>query len=126
MSTVVGQTRVNGGADEGLTGSFPNGVAKGQFLSGRLAYFELDTTDTDISEFGFHANGDAKAGEVAVQALSSVANPVILEASAEDANVVFFVTEVPGVSAAIVEDAVQAAGFANAAVAEGTLSVYVA
>lgn len=125
MSTVVGQTRVNGGADQGLTGSHPNGVAKGQFLTGRLAFFELNTTDTDVSDFGFHANGVAKAGEVVVLALSSVANPVILEASGADANVIFFATEVPGVSAAIIEDTVQAAGFANATVAEGSFTVVV-
>ncbi len=124
MSTVVGLEGKVGGADQGLTGSTPNGLAKGQFLSGRLAYFELDAKE-DISDFGFEANGAAKAGEVAVQALATIANPVILEPSAESANVLYFVTEVPGIDEALIQAAVRAAGLAAAEVAEGTLSVYV-
>lgn len=128
MSTVVGLRDKDGGktggADQGLTGSFPNGLPKGQFLTGRLAFFELDAK-TDIGVFGYHANGNAKAGEVAVKALATIANPVILEPSAESANVLYFATEVPGIDAALIQAAVRAAGFASADVAQGTLSVYI-
>lgn len=127
MSTVVGlrdrDGGKSGGVDQGLTGSFPNGLPKGQFLTGRLAFFELDA-GADISDFGFDANGDAQPGEVAVKALATIANPVILEPSAESANVLFFATEVPGIDAALIEAALVEAGFAGAAVAQGTLSVY--
>lgn len=108
----MAQIRVNGAA------------AADQFLTGELSYFLVDTTDTDISDFGFHANGEPKAGEVAAQLLQSVANLVILEADGSDANVFHVATEVPGVSAAALETALQGE-FANANVQSGSFTVTV-
>ena len=107
----MAQIRVNGAA------------AEDQFLSGDLSYFLVDAQE-DISAFGFHANGEPKAGEVAAQLLQSVANLVILDADASDANVMHVATEVGGVSAAVLEDALQGQ-FASANVQQGVFTVSV-
>lgn len=107
----MAQIRVNGSA------------AEDQFLSGDLSYFLVDA-GADISDFGFHANGEPKDGEVASQLLQSVANLVILDADADDANVMHVATEVGGVSAGVLETALQGQ-FAGANVQEGVFTVTV-
>jgi hypothetical protein len=105
----MAQIRVNGSA------------ASDQFLSGDLSFFWVDA-GTDISDFGFHANGEPKDGEVASQLLQSVANLVILDADADDANILYVATEVGGVSAGVLETALQGQ-FASANVQQGVFAV---
>lgn len=124
MSTVVGQVRVNGGADKGLDGSTPNGAVKTQFLTGHLGHVEItaDEGNVDISEFGFASNGAPKAGEELLQLFSSVANPVIFQSV--DDNVMHVAYEVNGVSAAQIAAAINSsATFANVTVVNGVYSV---
>jgi hypothetical protein len=103
------QTRVNGA------------VAGGQFLTGALTHLIVDVVDggatANIANFGFTA-GAADPGEKMVQAIQTVAAPVILQSG--NARVMYVAVEFPGVDAADVQTAVRAAGFANATVTAGT------
>jgi hypothetical protein len=99
-------------------------VQEGQFLTGSLSYFIVDAVDggaaSNIANFGYTA-GNANPGEKLVLALQTVANPVIIESA--NARIMYVATEVGGVSAGALEDAVVAAGFANATVTSGTFAV---
>jgi hypothetical protein len=102
------QTRVNGA------------VTPGQFLTGALTHLIVDVVDAgaaaNIANFGFTA-GAADPGEKMVQAIQTVAAPVILQSG--NARVMYVAVEFPGVDAADVQTAVRAAGFANATVTAG-------
>jgi hypothetical protein len=100
------QTRVNGA------------VTPGQFLTGALTHLIVDEVDgtANIANFGFTA-GSADPGEKMVQAIQTVAAPVILQSG--NARVMYVAVEFPGVDAADVQTAVRAAGFANATVTAG-------
>jgi len=106
----MAQTRVNGAA------------AEGQFLTGKLTWFVIDEVDgaANIANFGFTA-GAADPGEKVLNAVATVANPVVIESA--NARVMYLATEVNGITAAALQTAVRAAGFANATVASGTIIV---
>jgi len=109
----MAQLKVNGSA------------ASGQFLTARLAWFIATSGGAiNVHNFGYTA-GVADDGEKLVEAISSVANMVVLQTHASDTNIVYFATEVPGISAAAIQTAVQAshANLANATVVAGTVSV---
>ena len=107
----MAQTKVNGSA------------AEGQFLTGALNWFVIDEVDgsANIANFGFTA-GSADPGEVVLNALATVANPVVIESG--NARVMYVATEVPGITAASLQTAIRAAtGYANLTVAAGSISV---
>ena len=106
----MAQTRVNGAA------------AEGQFLTGKLTWFVIDEVDgaANIANFGFTA-GAADPGEKVLNAVATVANPVVIESA--NARVMYLATEVNGITASALQTAVRAAGFANATVASGTIIV---
>jgi hypothetical protein len=106
----MAQTRVNGSA------------AEGQFLTGALSWFVIDEVDGDanIANFGY-TTGSADPGELVLNAFATVANPVVVESG--NARIMYVATEVPGISAASLQSAVRAAGFANLTVASGSISV---
>jgi len=124
MSTVVGQIKVNGGVDQGLSGSTPNGEPKNQFLTGHLGHLEIDVNGSaDITDFGFD-DGVAEAGEELVQLLSSVVNPVIIQSV--DANVMHVAYEVNGIPASAIAAAINSSDtFTGVTVVEGVYSVSV-
>ena len=105
------QTRVNGAA------------ASGQDLTGALTWFRIDEVDgtANIANFGFTA-GSADPGEKLLNALATVANPVVVQSG--NARVMYVATEVNGITASSLQTAIRAAGgFANLTVAAGTLTV---
>lgn len=125
MSTVVGQVKVNGAADQGLDSSWPNGEFRNQFLTGHLGHLEITAAGAaDISEFGYDEDGDAKAGEELLQLFASVANPVIVQSVSED--VMHVAYEVNGVSAEKIADAINSSDtFGDVTVVQGEYAVSV-
>jgi hypothetical protein len=117
MAIIRGIPRVNGQ------------VQADQFLTAELNFFVVSAGANavgNVNAFGYEANGAPKAGESAVLALQTVANPVIIEAA--NATTLFVATELGGVSASVMQAALRAAlpdNFPNATVALGTLSVTV-
>jgi hypothetical protein len=99
-------------------------VASGQFLTGTLSFFIVDAVDggaaANIANFGYTA-GAADPGEKVVFAVQTVATPVLIQSA--NARVMYVATEVGGVTAAALQTAVRSAGFANATVTAGTLTV---
>lgn len=96
-----------------------------QVLTGALSFFVLDAVDAvNLANVGY-TGGNAGPGEKAIQALASVANPVIWDVDNVDTTLAYFAVEFPGVSAASLETAVRALGapFANATVAAGVITV---
>lgn len=94
-----------------------------QFLTGSLTHFVVEDNDgANIAQFGFDTSGDPWAGEEAVQLISTVVNPVILESA--NAQVMYFAAEVNGVSASDIADAINSSDtFGTAAVSVGTYTV---
>lgn len=111
MSEVHGIVRVNGQ------------VESDQFLSATLDYFIVDEVDgeANIASFGYDNAGNANVGERVIQAIQTVANPVIIESA--NARVMYIAVEVDGVAASDIEAAVQGALNANATVTEGSFVV---
>lgn len=112
MSEVRGIVRVNGG------------VEADQFLTAVLDYFIIDEVDeaANIASFGFDGNGDPNPGEEVIQALQTVANPVIIESA--NARVMYIAVEVDGVSASDMANAINARDtFGNATVTAGSFVV---
>jgi hypothetical protein len=115
MAIIRGIPRVNGG------------VQADQFLTAELSFFQVSAGANavgNINAFGYEANGAPRAGESAVLALQTVANPVIIEAA--NATTLFVVTELGGVDAGVMQAALRAAlptNFPNALIVEGSLSV---
>jgi len=108
----MAQVRVNGA------------VASDQFLTAELSHFILDEVDgsANIADFGFDGSGDPKAGEAALQAIQTVANPVIVESS--NARVLFFAVENDGHVNTDFANAVNSlSSFANATVTAGSYNV---
>ena len=100
-------------------------VANDQMLTEELNHFIVAAgTGVDLTDFGY-TNGALDAGEKAVFALMSVANPVIISPHASNTRIMYYSTEVPGVTATSLQTALQASGgnLANATVTAGTLAV---
>ena len=98
-------------------------VTEGQFLTGTLTHYIVDEVDGDanIASFGYTA-GSANPGELVVEALSTIVNPVIVESA--NARVMYFAAEVEGHTAATIQEAVRdVTGYANITVATGTYTV---
>jgi hypothetical protein len=112
MSEVRGIVRVNGQ------------VEPDQFLTANLDYFIVDEVDgaANIASFGYDGSGDPNPGEEVIQALQTVANPVIIESG--NARVMYVAVEIDGVSATDMANAINSrAAFANATVTAGSFLV---
>lgn len=94
-------------------------IADFQSLTANVVYLEIDEVDaaTDISDFTT-VGGNA---ENVLNAVSTVANPVIVESSST--TVMFIAVEIGGVDVAGIATAVQAVIGANATVTAGTFAV---
>lgn len=107
----MAQDRVNGS------------VASGQFLTGSLTHYIVDEVDgaANIASFGW-TTGTANPGEVVVEGISTIVNPVIVESA--NSQVMYFAAEVEGHTAADIQAAVRdVTGYANITVTEGTYTV---
>lgn len=107
----VGIPKVNGSA-----------ASPKQVLTASLSYFKLDAVDAaNMASVGYTA-GVANPGEKAIQALATVANPVIWDVDDSNTRIVYFAVEFPGVAAANLQTAVRTV-LANATVASGVITV---
>ena len=102
------------------------GVANDQFLTAELNHFIVaGAAGVDLTDFGYNTNGTPDEGEQAVLALASVANPVIISPHASNSRIMYYTTEAPGVSASVLQTALQASGgtLADATVTAGVLTI---